>query len=183
MSINRKFSATTALAIAMFAFSAFVTAKEPTNSDAPPVKKDRMEKRGFGKRAEGMRGAMGRRRGHSILRFVRSIDLTDEQKSQIRSITGANRALFQAQREEVRGLIIKKRDNSITEAEQARLDQFKSDFRTRAEETKNAVRAILTPEQTARLEEMKAALQQRMQERMLKMKERRQQTEKSQSNK
>lgn len=167
MAINRKFLNGIALAAAVFALSTFVSAQESTTTDAPekPVKERKYGKGGeFGKMnrfgGKGFRGG----RGHNMMRGLRGIDLTEDQKTQIRSLMEANKSKFEASREEMRELMMKKRDGSMTEDEKARFEQFKADRKASAEQIKVTILSLLTPEQTAKLNEMKAEREKRRQE-------------------
>ncbi len=89
-----------------------------------------------------------------LMGAIHRLDLTDAQKSQIKTILETNKP-NQAQREEMRGLMLKKRDGSITEQEQTRLKEIKTQLRASAEQSHNSILAVLTAEQRARLEQMK----------------------------
>ena len=81
------------------------------------------------------------------------------------------------QYEETRSLKMKKRDGSITETEQARFEQIKTEMKASSEQMKLSIMGFLTPEQTAKLTQMKAEREQRMQERKQRWQERKQQRE------
>jgi Spy/CpxP family protein refolding chaperone len=187
MSVNRKIFTAMTLAIAVFALSTFVSAQDTTKSDAPtsPVKEGKMRKRG-GKgmnrefRGEGMHGRQG---GHSFMRSLRGIELTETQKTQIKSIMESNKTAFQGQHEQMKALMLKKREGSLNDADKAQLEQFKIERKAAAEQMKITVTALLTPEQTAKLAQMKAEREQRMLERKQRWEERKLKTEAPRENK
>jgi protein CpxP len=174
MSIKRKFFSVITLAVAMFAFSTFISAQDSSKSDAPtpPVKEGKYGKRGFG---EGRRGGDRGMHGGNIMRSLRGIELTDAQKTQIKSLMETNKTTFQPQREEMRSLMMKKRDGSISESEKGRFDQLKNEMKASAQQMEISIMALLTPEQTAKVTQMKAEREQKMQERKQQRQERKQQ--------
>ncbi len=163
MSFKHKFISAITLALAVGTFSTFVAAQDgSTNNKIDSTKKERkFERRGGG----GMRGDQGERGGkhggdRMMMGALRRLNLTDAQKAQIKTIFESNKP-DQAQREEMRGLLEKKRGGSITEQEQSRLKEIKTQMRTSAEQTHNAVLAVLTAEQRTQLEQMKQEMRQR----------------------
>lgn len=194
MLINRKVFTAMTLAFAIFGLSIFVSAQE-TKADKPATKEDQKRGQGFDRKMEGkhgekgMKGSFGRRgmRGHhagrSMMRSLRGIELSETQKTQIKSLMEANKVSFQGQHEEMKGLMLKKRDGSLTEADTARIDQFKSERKASAEQTKNTIMGLLTPEQTTKLNQMKAERQQRMMERKQRWMERKQKGDTPKENK
>lgn len=184
MSINRKFFTAITLAIAVFALSTFVSAQE-TKTDKPFTKEGHMGKRGEkGIKGEyGKRGKHGKHRGHGLMRSLHGVELSETQQTQIKSIFEANKSSFQTQHEEMKGLMMKKRDGSLTDADKSRLEQFKIERKAAAEQMDITIMALLTPEQTAKVNQMKVEREQRMQERKLRWQERKQETEKPKDNK
>ena len=171
MAIRTKIISTIALTFAVGAFSVFATAQTtetPAAGDA--TKTERHERKGFGKRGEfgkrggmrhggpGMRGRHGMRGGMGMLR---GIELTDDQKAQIKAIheankpTGENKALFDTIRE------TRKAGGTITEEQKAQLKQLRDAQMAKMKSVHEQVLGILTPEQKAQLEARKAEMQQR----------------------
>lgn len=115
------------------------------NTAAPGVQTQQTRKQGA--RRRGMRG----RRGNAL----QQLNLTDQQKEQMRSVRQANRQNFQAQRQEMRELNRQWRDGTLTPPglERARA------LRTQLIENRKAMRGqmdgILTTEQKTKLEEMR----------------------------
>lgn len=110
-------------------------------------KKEDTGKRSFG---EGHRGGKGMR-GGNIMRSLRGIELTDAQKTQIKSLMDTQKVTYEPKREEMRSLMMKKRDGSITEDEKARFEQFRNEMKASSQQLELSVMALLTPEQTGKL--------------------------------
>lgn len=152
----------------------------PTKDDAGKnEQKGRMERRmskeGFAGR-QGMRGARGMhgRRGPGMfLRGLHRLDLTDAQKEQVRSLMESHRTANEPLRNELRGIMEKRRDGTITDADKARAGEIRESMRASGEQLHTTVLGLLTPEQTQRLEQMKAERQERMEQRRQRMIERR----------
>lgn len=164
MSFKRKFISTVGLALAVGTFSTFAAAQNSsTNNQTDATKKEgKFERRADG---EGFRGGKGMRGGkhggdRMMMGALRRLNLTDAQKAQIKTIFETNK-LNQAQFGEMRGLMQKKRDGSITEQEQARLVEIRNQAKANAEQTRNSVLAVLTDEQRTQLEQLKQEKQQR----------------------
>ena len=174
MSLKRNFFSAITLAVTVFAFSVFVSAQDNTRTDAPtpPVKEGKSGKRG-GKGMHGRHGGGDK----MLMRSLRGIELTEAQKTQIKSLIETNKTTFAPQYEEMRSLKMKKRDGSISESEQARFDQLRNEMNASSEQMKLSIMALLTPEQTAKLTQMKAEREQKMKERKQRRQERKQQNE------
>ncbi len=174
MSIKRKFFSIITLAFAVVAFSTFVSAQDSGQTNDRSMKEGKSGKRGMSK---GMRGG-----GGNVMRELRGIELTENQRTQIKSMMETQRATFEPQREEMKSLMMKKRDGSLTEADQARLSDMKSQIKASSEQMRISVMALLTPEQTAQVTRMRAEREQQRQERRQKWQERKQQGEKPTDN-
>ncbi len=96
---------------------------------------------------------------------LRQLDLTDAQREQIKQIVETNKSTNPGQRDEMRGLIEKKRDGSITEQEKVRLREIKTQMKASGEQIRTSVLAILTPEQRTQLEKSREEMRQRKEER------------------
>lgn len=169
----RKFLSIFTVAIAVFAFSTFATAQNRTNNEQVSPTEKKEEKVG----RRGMRGEHGKRGmsdGRGMMRGLSGLDLTDTQKQQIKSLHESNKAAHEAQREEMRSLMMKKRDGSLTEADQTRFQQLREQAKASREQIHNSVLALLTPEQVQKLEAQKAEHKKRMEERKERRQERRQ---------
>ena len=185
MSKGRKIFSFITLVFAIITMTTFVSAQDENKEQAPKpeIKKrdGQRGQRGFrkGKRGKrGMHGFRGRRGGS--LRLLRRIELTEDQKGQIRTLMETQRSTNQPMREEARELYMKRRDGSITETEQSRLEQIRRDMKASHEQLETTILGLLTPEQTTKLEQMKTEMEQRRQERRRRWEERKQQRENSQ---
>ncbi len=166
MSFKQKLISTVTLVFAFAALTTFVPAQDtttttPQNSAAMNM---RPEGRNHGKRKFGKEG----RGGHGskmMMGALAQLNLTDAQKTQIKSVMEANRPANQGTREEMRGLMMKKRDGSITADEQTKLEGLRQQAKASADQTHSSILAILTPEQRTQLDEMKIQREQKMNER------------------
>ena len=171
MSLKNKFFSIFALAAATFAFSAIGMAQEATTTTTPTDKTEKVRKgegRGFGGREfggkhggkHGDRGKMGGK----AMRMLHGIELTEVQKTQLRSIFEANKPAPESMTE-IHTLATAKRDGTITAEQQERLTVLKQQGKEKAQSVKAQIEAILTPEQKAQIETKKAEMKLRMQER------------------
>ena len=178
MSLKRNFISTVTLAFAIAAFTTFASAQNTTTQPQDSADKQQRNERGeFGKRGGGRRfGREGHGRGGDkmMMREFSRLNLTDAQKAQIKSLTEASRAANQGTFQELRGLMMKKRDGSITADEQARLETLREQSKMSAEQTNSSIMSLLTAEQRAQLDQMKAERKQKMEERKQMMLQKRQ---------
>ncbi|CAN5188269.1 hypothetical protein BH20ACI1_BH20ACI1_17420 [soil metagenome] len=166
MSLKQKLISTVTLAFAIVAFTTFASAQTTTTQTQDSVKKQQKSERGdFGRRGGGRKFGKEGRGDKMMMREFSRLDLTDAQKTQIKSLMEANRAANQGTQQELRDLAVKKRGGSITADEQARFETLKAQAKASAEQTHNTILALLTPEQHAQLEQFKAERKQKMQER------------------
>lgn len=161
MTFKQKFISAVTFVFAIVAFTTFVSAQDNSTQPQDSATKQEKRERKFDK--EGKRG--GHRGDKGMLRGVKELNLTDAQKEQLKGIMESNRAANQGIHQEMRGLMMKKRDGIITAEEQTRFDQLKSQMKASAEQTHNTVMAILTPEQRSQLEQMKEQMKQKREER------------------
>ena len=169
MSLKQRVLSVITLIFAVAAFSIVGTAQDKTDAPAPPPKEGKMGKR-FGERGGGMKGKHGPMR---FMREFRELDLTESQRNQIKSLMDGHHANFAGQHDEIHGLMMKKRDGSITDTETARLTEFHDQMKASAEQLRSSVMALLTPEQTVKLEQIRAERKLRMEERKQRKMERR----------
>lgn len=134
---------------ALLSLGAAVFAQQP---QGPPMDRgnrpDRIGRRGGpdkmrGRERHGMRGAL------------RELNLTDAQKEQVRAAVQRNMEGTKAQREELRQLAEKRRQGTLTPEEQARARSLHEEISKSMRNSHADLFAILTPEQKARLEEIK----------------------------
>lgn len=161
MSFKQQFISAVTFVFAIVAFTTFVSAQN-TNPTGQQDSTTKQEKRGdYGKRKFGKEG----KHGGKIMRGLKELNLTDAQKEQIKGIMDSNRTANQATHEEMRGLMMKKRDGIITADEQTRFDQLKTQMKASAKQTHDSILAILTPEQRAQFEQQKEQWKQKREER------------------
>ncbi len=167
MTFKRKIISALTAGTAIIAFSSFVSAQETTKTDNPtptPKQERKMRKGEFGKRGFG-KGMRGGRRGGMMMMGFRGLNLTDEQKAQIKTIMETNRASHNVNREEMKTIMMAKRDGTITADQQQKLDAFRTQMKANAELTHQQVLNVLTAEQRAQLDARKAEMKQRREER------------------
>src|SRR5581483_407089 len=126
------------LALALGAGSVVLAQQvQPANPAAGPQQPQR---RAFARRMMRRRARMG------MLRGLRQLNLTDQQKQQARSIVQTNFQSTQAQRQELRKLM-----------EQRRAGPLDANGIARAKAVRAQLAALLTPDQKAKLEELRKA--------------------------
>ena len=180
MSKARKIFSFLVLMLAVVAMTTFVAAQEKSDSDPQKREMKRGEIQSKRNIFEGKRGKRGKRghRGHrGFMRMLRGIELTDNQKEQIKTLAETQRATNQPMREEARELYMRKRDGTITEAENQRLKQIHTDMKASGEQLKATILGLLTAEQRAEIDRIKAEREERRQERRRRWQERKQQRE------
>ena len=134
-----------------------------------------------GKRGQfGKRGHFGKRGGHGGMMF-RGLDLTDEQKAQMKTIMQANKETVKPIREQMKA----NREKLQTLSESGNFDEaqvqaianqqgaLSAQMIVAKEKIKAQMLAILTPAQKAKAAEMKANFKQKREERKQKWQERR----------
>ena len=92
------------------------------------------------------------------------VNLSEEQKAQIRVIMQANQP-DPGTIEQMKTLIAAKRNGTITPEQLEQLKQFRSVRKEKRQYIHQQIEAILTPEQKALIQQRKEAIQKRMQER------------------
>ena len=124
-------------------------------------------KRFEGKRKAGKMKRRGRRsRGaRGLVRTLSRLDLSETQKSQVQTLIETNRNSNEGLREELRGLMMKRRDGSITEADKERLQEIRGEFRQSSELLMTSILNVLTEEQKTQLEQMRQQRRERMERR------------------
>ena len=121
---------------------------QPSTQNQPPAN----EKRRFG-RGEERRGM--RRFGRGPLAGLRELNLSDDQKQQVRAIMERNFEATKAQREELRTLGQKRFDGTLTPEEQARAKELHQQMAQSMKSAMTETQAILTAEQKTKLEELR----------------------------
>ncbi len=167
MNIARKLGSVLTLAIAVIAFNSYVTAQN-TSTDTDRNTVERNDKQGrFGRSdRRGMRnGKRGMRGGgnQGLMKMLSKLDLTETQKSQIKTLFEIRQNANQPLYSEGKTLMMKRRDGTITEDEQTRLGEIRDQMKTSNKQTKNSVLELLTPEQLQKLEQLRAEMKNRRQ--------------------
>jgi len=164
MSFKRKFISAITLALATAAFTTFAAAQDTNKQDDSMRQQEKFERRD-GKRGLGRKGMRGGKHDgggdRMLMRSLGQLNLSDAQKEQTRSIFENFKTSTQNQREEMRGLAMKKRDGIITAEESARFKEIKTQLKTSGEQMHNSVLAILTAEQRAQLDQIKEEMKQK----------------------
>ncbi len=175
---GRKITSLVSLIVATLAFGTFAMAQEaPTINDKKSFEKNERHQR-FGREGKrgrhGKRGMRGDRHLRGLKRALGRLELSDAQKLQVKTMLETHKIGSQPLREELRSIHMKKRNGTITDEDKARAKDIIAELKASSGQTKNSIRALLTPEQTQRLEQMRAERKRRMEER----RERRQQRRK-----
>ncbi len=165
MSLKRKFISAITLALATVAFTTFVAAQD-TNKQEDSMQQEKFERRG-GKRGFGRKGMRDGKHGGDkmLMRSLGQLNLSDAQEKQTRVIFENFKNSTGTQREEMRGLAMKKRDGIITAEESARFKEIKTQLKASGEQMHNSVLAILTAEQRIQLDQIKEEMNQKRMER------------------
>ena len=103
----------------------------------------------------GRDGERRQRDGRAPLGGLRELNLTDEQKQQVRSIMERNLDSTKAQRAELRTLGQKRFEGTLTPEEQARAKELHQQMAQSRQSAMNEVQGILTAEQKTKLEEFR----------------------------
>lgn len=114
-----------------------------------------------GEAGKGMRhGRFGRRGGFGMLR---GIQLTDDQKAQLKVIHESNKP-SEGVMQEMRSLMEAKRAGTMTDVQKARMAELREQGKLRHQAVNQQVLSLLTPEQKQQLEARKAERKQRREE-------------------
>ena len=172
------------LAAGVFAVSAFAVAgfAQDAKPEAKEVTKDgsaKIERRADRFGARGKRGGMhGGLFGGHMAGMGRGglfgIELTDDQKARIKQILTDNKP-DQAVLVEAKNIMRAKFEGKATPEQEARLQVLKAQSKEKAQAVHAQIKAVLTPEQTAQIEQKKQEMKGRMHEMRQRIQERRQQ--------
>ncbi len=163
------------LACGMFAFAQEPQPQTPAAPDAT-LRRERMEQRRERHRERMCRHKGREGRGHGMGRFARELNLSDAQREQSRAIMQRRLESTRGQREELSKLREKRVAGTFTAEDGARAKALHEEIRSSKEAGRTEMDSVLTAEQKAQLEglkaERKAKHEQRMKERQERMKER-----------
>jgi Spy/CpxP family protein refolding chaperone len=134
------------------AFGAAAQAQQPSiQNPGPETQAPGQMGRGEGRghrRGPGPGGAFGPG-------VMRELNLTDDQRNQVRSVIEQTFTGNKAVREELQQLAEKRRQGTFTAEDQARARTLHEQMQASMRETETKLAAILTPEQKAKAEELK----------------------------
>jgi len=149
MFLRTKLKSATIMLGFLTAIGTVAQAQQPTtqNPAQAPERRGRGEDRGFNRGAEPDRD-FG-------LRLLRELNLTDDQKQQVRTIVEQSFAGSKATREELRQLGEKRRQGALTTEEEARARTLHQQMRASMKETETKIDSVLTAEQKAKAEELR----------------------------
>ena len=160
MSFKRKLIAAATSALAAVAFTTFVSAQDTT----PNTENDSMQKQEMRQRRGGKRGEKGMRGGRHLTRSLEKLNLSDAQRTQVKTIADNFKTSTQTQREELRSLGMKKRDGIITADEETRFKEIKTQMKTSGGQMRDSILAVLTAEQKTQFDHMKEEMKKRREE-------------------
>lgn len=179
MKIKRNILTFITLVFTLVAFSVAVSAQETPETKKDGVertkKEGRMGEKSFrgGKGRKG--GRMGFRGGHGgVVKGLSKVDLTEPQRSQIKTLIETHKNGQMPFYEEMRALKMKMRDGSASEGDKIRMQELRASSEASADELRISILSVLTPDQVQKLEQIKAERQQKMQERRQRWLERKQ---------
>ena len=132
------------LGLLVFGGSVFAQQTQQNTNAAPAQRGLQMRRMMMRRRA--MRGGM--------LRGFRQLDLTDQQKQQMRSIMQTQFQGTQAQRQEMRQLMEKRRAGTLTAQDETRAKELRQQLMQSRQGVRTQLTNILTADQKAKLEEM-----------------------------
>jgi Spy/CpxP family protein refolding chaperone len=148
MSLLRKLTGIGLTLGLVLAFSAIAFAQQPT-TQAPQEglqQQERMERRGKHR-------GMGKK-GDRILRLMEQLNLTEAQQQQLRAIEERFAANSKPRREELRRLHESNPSGTLSAEAEARLQALRAEMRQAMRSRHEEMLAILSPEQRAQLEQL-----------------------------
>jgi periplasmic protein CpxP/Spy len=145
----------------VFGSVSFANAQETTPSTDQNAPVQRGE--GF-RKFKGERGFGGKHHGGDKMMFkaMDRLNLTEDQRAQVKTIFETNRQANQPQMEEMHNLMMQKRNGAtLTTEQENRFKDLREQMQLNGKKTKADILAILTPEQRDQLEKMKAEMRQK----------------------
>ncbi len=133
--------------LTLLVFASTAWAQNPQGQTPEPNGSQRPFGRGEGR---------GFRHGHGVFGpgVLRELNLTDDQKQQVRSLIEQSIESTKAQREELRQLGEKRSQGTLSTDDEARAKTLHEQMRASMKDTETKISAILTAEQRARLKEV-----------------------------
>ena len=136
------------LGLLMFGASALAQQTQPNSNAAAP------QQPGARMRQMIMRRMMKRRRAMRGMGGFRQLNLTDQQKQQLRSIRQTQGQGMQAQRQEMLQLMQKRRAGTLTAQDETRAKELRQQLMQSRQGVRTQMMNLLTADQKAQLEEM-----------------------------
>jgi Spy/CpxP family protein refolding chaperone len=133
--------------IATLVLGAAVFAQQATPPGQQPAAQDRQA-------GPMMRRIMKRRARMGMLRAFRQLNLSDDQRHQLRTLIQTNRTNTQSQRQQLRQLARQRRQGTLSPEELASAKELRKQMRESRIGLRTQVTGLLTPDQKAKLEEM-----------------------------
>lgn len=153
-------------AFAVLTFSTFVSAQDVKPETQPETTQKQERRMKMGKRdGLGKRDGYRNKKRGGFMRGLQALNLSEDQKTQIRTIMDGNKNAYRANREEMKTIVQAKRDGTITPEQQEKLNAFKAQMKEDAKKTHEQVLGILTPEQRAQYEKNKEEMKRKREER------------------
>jgi protein CpxP len=119
---------------------------QPNNTTVTPPAGRNRQTREMRMRHRGRRG---------VGRALQQLNLSDQQRQQMRSIAQSQIQSTQTQRQELRQLAQKRRTGTLTDAEMTRAKELRQHVMQSRQGVRAQMLTVLTPEQKAKLEELK----------------------------
>lgn len=165
MSFKNKFLSVITLAAGVVVFSTAALAQETTTvTPTTPNKVERHEKGEHREMREGKFGreGFGGKHGDGMQMF-RDLNLTEAQKTQIKSIHEANKPNPETM-EQMRSLARAKHDGTITADQQAQLKALKTQMHEKGRSVHEQIEGVLTPEQKTQLKQQRQEMKEKFEE-------------------
>ncbi len=145
-------------AILTFSSLSYSQVVSPTETQDSVKQETNEGKRGFKRnnKADKHRG-----RHQDGLKELRKLNLSEDQKARVKSIKESFKAKSAPNREEMKTLMIKKREGIITAEEQTRMKEMRSQMMESSKQIRDEIQTILTVEQKTQLEQMKSEMKER----------------------
>ena len=160
MSLKNKFLTGIAMATAVGVFAVAGSAQTTTTTPQTDTQKQEKGWGGHRRDGEGHRGMRGDGAGF----MFRDLNLTDAQKSQIKSILDANKPT-DAEMQTVKTLREARQSGTqLTDDQKAQLKTFRDQQKVKQQAIHQQILAILTPEQKQQLEQKQQERKQRMEQ-------------------
>ncbi len=166
MSFKNKFFSVITLAAGVVVFSTAGLAQDTTTTTVTTSNKaerqEKGEQREKGERKFGHEG-FGGEHGDGM-RMFRDLNLTEAQKTQIKSIREANKPSPETM-EQMRNLARAKHDGTITADQQAQLKALKTQAHEKGRAVHEQIEGVLTPEQKTQIKQRRQEMKQKFEER------------------